>query len=130
MVIGNSVLHHVPLKIILNEVKRVSKPGAKVWFCEPNMLNPQIALEKNLPFLKALMQDSEGEIAYNRWHLKKDLEKLGFENIVVRPYEFLHPGIPKKFVKKLSSILIALEKIPILNEFAGTLEITAITPSK
>lgn len=127
MVIGNSVLHHVPLKSILSEVKRVSKPGAKVWFCEPNILNPQIALEKNLPVLKTLLQDSQNETAYNRWQLKKDMEKAGFEKVEVTPYEFLHPILPEFSLPFLSSVCILLEKVPVIKEFAGTLQITGTT---
>lgn len=127
MIVGNSILHHVPLKSILSEIKRVSKPGARVWFCEPNILNPQIALEKNLPLLKTLLQDSQDETAYNRWQLKKDLEKAGFEKVVVRPYEFLHPILPEFGLPFLSNMCIFLEKVPLVKEFAGTLQITGTT---
>jgi ubiquinone/menaquinone biosynthesis C-methylase UbiE len=51
-VIGCSVLHHLHMPPALQEFRRVLKPGGRFLFSEPNMLNPQIALEKNVPSIK------------------------------------------------------------------------------
>lgn len=120
-VIGNSILHHLPLERTLNEVKRVLKPRGFIWLCEPNMLNPQIFIEKNIPIIKNLLQDSKGESAFYRFGLKRELEKHNFGNVNVVPYEFLHPFLPDFLI----SFAIKLEKVPFLREFAGTLKITA-----
>lgn len=122
-VIGNSVIHHLPLDLTLSEIKRVLKPGGRIWFCEPNALNPQIAMEKNIPLIKAIFQDSEDEKAFFKWQLKDNLEKSGFQDVEVRPYEFLHPLIPKDLFFILVPLALWLEKIPIFREFAGTLMI-------
>lgn len=123
-VIGNSILHHVPLDIACKEVRRVMKPGGVIWFCEPNALNPQVAIEKNVPIVRSIFQDSDSETAFFRWSLKKILQKSGFKEVSVEPYEFLHPLLPSFGLSHLSRLCIFLEKIPGVREFAGTLNIT------
>lgn len=120
-VIGNSILHHLPLGGTLKEIKRVLKPGGVIWFCEPNLLNPQIFLEKKIPFIKSFFQDSEDEKAFLRWGLSKEIKRFGFKEITIEPYEFLHPLIPSFFI----STALFLERIILIKEFAGTILIVA-----
>lgn len=130
VVVGNSILHHIPLVESLQEVRRVLKPNGKIWFCEPNMLNPQIAVEKNIPFLKSFFQDSEDERAFSRWGIKSDLKKYGFKKIVVTPYEFLHPIAPKSLLPIFVPFAILLEHIPVIREFAGTMQIVGFNSKR
>ena len=130
IVIGNSVLHHVPMKQTLLEISRVLKSNGKVWFCEPNALNPQISVEKNFSLIKPFFQDSPHERAFTRWEIYKDLKEDGFKNIKIKPYEFLHPLLPKFALKLFVPFCIWLEKVPLINEFAGTLQITAVNKRK
>lgn len=125
-VIGNSILHHVPLDIVCKEVRRVLKIGGVIWFCEPNVLNPQIIIEKNIPIVKSFFQDSSTETAFLRWSLKKSLERNGFGNVLVSPYEFLHPLLPRFGLNVLVGLCILLEKVPGVREFAGTLQIKGV----
>lgn len=125
-VIGNSILHHVPMDVVCAQIKRVLKPGGAIWFCEPNALNPQIAIEKNVPIVKSIFQDSDSETAFFRLSLKKTLQKSGFKEVSVEPYEFLHPLLPRFGLDYLSSFCIFLEKISGVREFAGTLLITGV----
>lgn len=125
-VIGNSILHHVQLSGVCKEVHRVLRPGGQIWFCEPNSLNPQIAIEKNIPVVKRIFQDSDSETSFFRWPLKRALQKSGFKNVSVEPYEFLHPILPSFGLDYVSRLCIFLEKIPVVREFAGTLLITGV----
>ena len=84
-VIGNSVLHHLPIEISLRECFRVLKPGGIIWFSEPNMMNPQIAIEKNIRFIGRMLQNTEDETAFFRWSLAKTLQEVGFCNVSVQP---------------------------------------------
>jgi len=125
VVVGNSILHHVDFDKVVKEVKRVLKPNGIIWFSEPNSLNPQIAIEKNVPGIKHLLQDSPNERSFVRWQLTEDLIKMNFKNVKVQPYEFLHPLIPRDFMDPIVQVCIFLEKVPVIREFAGTLQISA-----
>ncbi|PYJ12761.1 MAG: hypothetical protein DME94_11725 [Verrucomicrobia bacterium] len=48
-VVGSSVLHHLEIEAAIREIYRVLKVGGTICFTEPNMLNPQIAIQKNVP---------------------------------------------------------------------------------
>jgi ubiquinone/menaquinone biosynthesis C-methylase UbiE len=124
-IIGSSVLHHLDVKQALLECRRTLKPGGTLRFTEPNMLNPQIALQKNIPFIKKRMGESPDETAFFRWSLKKHLEEAGFVDISIHPFDFLHPQIPKDLIKYLLTVCSFLERTPILSEFAGSLYIEA-----
>jgi len=45
-IVGSSVLHHLDVDRALKEFYRVLKKTGSIYFTEPNMLNPQIALQK------------------------------------------------------------------------------------
>lgn len=50
-------------------------------FAEPNMINPQIFVQKNIPFIKKWLGDSPDETAINRWEFSKLLAHIGFNQI-------------------------------------------------
>ncbi|MBT9582107.1 methyltransferase domain-containing protein [bacterium] len=127
-VVGNSVLHHLPLAEALQEIRRVLKPGGKFWFSEPNMLNPQIAVEKNVPWIGRRLQNSPDETAFFRWSLASMLRAHGFVGVHIRPYDFLHPLIPKALVAWVHPVGLCLEQLPGLREIAGSLEIRGENP--
>ena len=58
------------------EITRVCRDGARFFFSEPNMLNPWIMAEKNIPWIKRRLDDSPEETAFFRWRLKKLLNSL------------------------------------------------------
>jgi hypothetical protein len=89
------------------------------------MLNPQIALQKNISFIKKRIGDSPDETAFFRWSLIIQLEEAGFVDISIHPFDFLHPQIPKSLIKYLRTVCSFLERTPILSEFAGSLYIEA-----
>lgn len=125
-VIGSSVLHHLQINSAVTEIRRVLKGGGRIAFTEPNMMNPQIALQKNIPFLKRLAGDSPDETAFFRRQLRKLLVKTGFKQVKIIPFDFLHPAIPKPLIGLISFVGSALEKTPLIKEIAGSLYITAI----
>jgi len=125
IVVGSSVLHHLEVDKALKEFFRVLKPGGKVVFTEPNMMNPQIAVQKNVPSIKKRMGDSPDETAFFRWSLKSTLKGHGFTNIQIDTFDFLHPQIPASMVSTMEPICMFVEKVPILKEIAGSLYIRA-----
>lgn len=127
-IIGSSVLHHLEIEKAVSEMYRVLKPGGSIYFTEPNMMNPQIALQKNIPALKRRLGDSPDETAFFRWQLNKLLRKAGFAHIVITPFDFLHPAVPVSLIPFISSVGETIEKIPVLKEIAGSLYISAMKP--
>jgi SAM-dependent methyltransferase len=127
VVFGNGVLHHVDLAETLAEVRRVLRPGGWIWFSEPNMLNPQVAVEKNVRVIGRWLQNSEDETAFVRFRLSRRLSREGFTDVDVRPYDFLHPGLPGVLLGPARAIGAMLDRTPLLREIAGSLEIVART---
>ncbi|KAF0109313.1 MAG: type 12 methyltransferase [Anaerolineaceae bacterium] len=136
-VIGSSVLHHLDIHPALAEIFRLlrspdpasGKPGGVMAFAEPNMLNPQIMIEKNIPWIKERMGDSPDETAFFRWQMRRLLREAGFTGIEVTPRDWLHPAIPPAAIGFFEKVGSALEKIPLVREFAGSLYICARRPA-
>ena len=127
-VIGSSVLHHLEIDSALKEIFRVLRPGGIIRFTEPNMLNPQIAIQKNIPFIKKMLGDSPDETAFFSWSLKKKMLNQGFSEVKIEPFDFLHPSIPAFMLPVMKPFCSALEKIPLLSSIAGSLYIRATRP--
>lgn len=125
-VVGSSVLHHLDIEKAVSEIYRVLKIGGTMIFTEPNMMNPQIALQKNIPWLKKKLGDSPDETAFFKWSIMKLLSRAGFKNIEIVPFDFLHPAIPSQLINSISVIGSFFEKVPIVKEIAGSLCIRAL----
>lgn len=124
-VIGNGILHHLDLKKALPEILRVLKPGGKIFFAEPNLINPEIYLERKVPFLRKVVGNSPDETAFSRWWIKKTLEKYEFKNVEAVPFDFLYPALPVSLSKTLRVVSEILEKIPGVKELSGSMIIKA-----
>jgi ubiquinone/menaquinone biosynthesis C-methylase UbiE len=124
-VVGLSILHHLDIDKTLANIYRVLKPGGAMAFAEPNMLNPQIAIQKNIPAIKRAMGDSPDETAFFAVPMKKKLAEQNFKEISVVPFDFLHPAIPDSFAGAVEKIGDILEKVPLIKEIAGSLFIGA-----
>lgn len=127
-VIGSSVLHHLEIQPALRKIYELLKPGGLMSFAEPNMLNPQIMIQKNIPWVKERMGDSPDETAFFRWQIYAHLQRVGFINIQVTPRDWLHPATPSNLIPLISRLGKRLEHIPIAREFAGSLYIRCCRP--
>src|SRR6266480_2599454 len=125
-VVGSSVLHHLEIKEALREIYRVLKVGGTIYFTEPNMLNPQIAIQKNVPWIKRKLGDSPDETAFFRWPLRHLLEVTGYRDVQIIPFDFLHPKIAVRLIDRLGALGRFLENVPVISEFAGSLFIRAV----
>ena len=97
-VIGSSVLHHLDIKPALATIYRLLKPNGFLSFAEPNMLNPQIALQKNITWIKKRMGDSPDETTFTKRQMRKLLGDAGFVDIQITPFDWLHPATPSKLI--------------------------------
>jgi SAM-dependent methyltransferase len=125
-VVGSSVLHHLEIEVALGQIYRVLRPGGTIRFTEPNMLNPQIAIQKNVPAVKQQIGDSPDETAFFRWPLRRRLEQAGFCEILITPFDFLHPKIPASWIPTVQMLGNLLENMPLVSEIAGSLYIRAV----
>jgi ubiquinone/menaquinone biosynthesis C-methylase UbiE len=125
-VIGSSVLHHLDIAKALKEIHRVLKPDGKIRFTEPNMLNPQIALQKNIPYIKRKLGDSPDETAFFKCQIKRLLIRNDFHQIQITPFDFLHPAIPASMISFVKGVEHFLERTPLIKGISGSLFITAL----
>jgi 2-polyprenyl-3-methyl-5-hydroxy-6-metoxy-1,4-benzoquinol methylase len=125
-VIGSSVLHHLDLERTWPKVFSLLKPGGRLSFAEPNMLNPQIYCERH--FRRFFPQVSPDETAFVRTRLRRDLEAVGFTSVDIRPFDWLHPATPAGLIPLVSGTGKLLEAIWPIQEFAGSLRIWARRP--
>jgi len=128
-VIGSSILHHLDLAGSLPRIFALLRPGGWMSFAEPNMLNPQIFFQKNIPWLKERLGDSPDETAFVRHSLKRRLESSGFDRVAITPFDWLHPLTPARFIHVVSKIGAFLEAAPLVREFAGSLYIRCRRPA-
>jgi 2-polyprenyl-3-methyl-5-hydroxy-6-metoxy-1,4-benzoquinol methylase len=124
-VVGSSILHHLNLAKALLEIKRVLRLGGRIAFTEPNMMNPQVMIEKNIRPIKRWLGDSPDETAFFRWSLKNRLQECGFGQILIEPFDFLHPFTPVPLIPIVNKVGQIAERLPILREIAGSLLIYA-----
>jgi SAM-dependent methyltransferase len=124
-VIGSSVLHHLEIKPALEQIHHLLKPGGVISFAEPNMLNPQIMIQKNIPWIKQKMGDSPDETAFFRWEIAGYLKEAGFQSIKVYAFDWLHPLIPAGLIPFVRGMGTVFEVLPLIKEFAGSLLIYA-----
>jgi 2-polyprenyl-3-methyl-5-hydroxy-6-metoxy-1,4-benzoquinol methylase len=125
-VVGSSVLHHLEIEEALRDVYRVLKPGGTIYFTEPNMLNPQIVIQKNITWIKRKLGDSPDETAFFRWPLQRLLQKTGYRDVRIDAFDFLHPKTPVALIDRMNAFGRVLENVPVISEFAGSLYIRAI----
>jgi SAM-dependent methyltransferase len=131
VVVGNSILHHVPVEPAMAEIFRVVRPGGKVICFEPNSLNPQHAIDFGFEWRRRAkkLQFTDEEHPFQRWSLRRTIASVGFEAVAVEPVDFLHPLVPAPFVSLVDRLGRAAEKIPLVREISGSLLISGVKPA-
>ena len=92
-------------------------------FAEPNLLNPQVWMERN--FRSWFPYVSPDETAIVRWPLQRQLEQAGYSDIVITPFDWLHPATPAPLIGTVDGAGMVFELVPGLREFAGSVLIAA-----
>ena len=122
-IIGSSVLHHLDIPRAVEACQRLLAAGGRLAFAEPNLLNPQVWMERN--FRSWFPYVSPDETAIVRWPLKRRLERAGFADVVITPFDWLHPATPTSLINVVDGTGRLVERIPGVREFAGSVLITA-----
>jgi 2-polyprenyl-3-methyl-5-hydroxy-6-metoxy-1,4-benzoquinol methylase len=126
-VIGSSVLHHLDIPAAIETCKRLLAPGGRIAFAEPNLLNPQVWMERT--FRSWFPYVSPDETAIVRWGLRRQLERAGFSRVAITPFDWLHPATPAPLMGVVDGAGRLLERIPAMREFAGSVLISATAPT-
>lgn len=124
-IIGSSILHHLDIDPSINRIKALLRRGGRIAFAEPNMLNPQVYLERRFQYLPMFSYTSPDETAFVRWKIAAKLRQSGFYNVLIEPFDWLHPATPQSLIGTVRSIGKLLETIPWAREFSGSLIISA-----
>jgi 2-polyprenyl-3-methyl-5-hydroxy-6-metoxy-1,4-benzoquinol methylase len=122
-IIGSSVLHHLDIPAAIETCLRLLAPRGRLAFAEPNLLNPQVWMERT--FRSWFPYVSPDETAIVRWQLRRQLEHAGFANIVITPFDWLHPATPVPLMGVVDGAGRLLERVPAFREFAGSVLISA-----
>ena len=125
-VIGSSVLHHLDIDQALPKILELLKNGGVFSFAEPNMLNPQVFVERK--FRQFFPYVSPDETAFVRGSFQKSLYQTGFRHIEITPFDWLHPAVPEFLIPLVSMTGRLLEKTPLIRDFSGSLYIKAVRP--
>lgn len=110
-------------------ILRVLRPGGRMVFAEPNMMNPQIFVQKSVRIIKRWLGDTPHETAFVRWSIARRLRRAGYTRVNVFPFDFLHPLTPRPLIEGVSRVGAWFERIPILREIAGSCLIVAEKPA-
>jgi SAM-dependent methyltransferase len=124
-VIGSSILHHLDIVDALVNIRRLLKPGGILSFAEPNMLNPQVYLERKFHYLPMFSYTSPDETAFVHWKFARLLKEQGFGDISIMPFDWLHPAVPRPLIGSVRGVGRLLEHLPVVREFSGSLYIRA-----
>lgn len=126
-IVGVSVLHHVDLDVVFARTFSTLRPGGRFAFAEPNLANPQVWIERNVPFVRRLRHVTPHETAFLAAKLRRRFEANGLIVEICEPFDFLHPALPRVFLPAALPVARALERTP-ARVVAGSIRISGHAP--
>jgi dolichol-phosphate mannosyltransferase len=127
-VVGTAMLSHNGWRENLAWIVRLLKPGGQLLFLEANYWNPQVFAKAHSRRLARWSRNAECQIALRESDVRQAASCEGLEEVVVVPYDILHPRTPERLVPAVQSTAFVLEHLPGIRELCGTLFISAVKP--
>jgi dolichol-phosphate mannosyltransferase len=129
-VLGTAMLSHNRWQENLEWIYRLLKPGGQLLFLEANYWNPQVFAKARSRTLARWSHNADCQIALRKSELIDVGKRQGLEEIVVVPYDILHPRTPERLVPTVQSTAFVLEQLPGIKELCGTLFFSASKPGR
>lgn len=125
-IVGNGVLHHFEPELdrALQLIHTLLKPGGRMVFIEPNLMNPYVFGIFSFAQFRRLASLEPNEMAFTRWNIKPRLMQAGFYETDVHCADFLLPDTPVWLIKPLTTIGTVFERT-LLREIAQSVFIVA-----
>jgi 2-polyprenyl-3-methyl-5-hydroxy-6-metoxy-1,4-benzoquinol methylase len=126
-IVGNGILHHLykNLDLALLSIRRLLKPGGRIVFLEPNILNPYCFLVFNFNSFRRLANLEPEEMAFTKGFIIRKLKAAGFSGILVEHRDFLLPNTPKQLINPLIRLGGLAEKLPLVRLSSQSIFISA-----
>ncbi len=124
-VVGTAMLSHDRWRENLDWIYRLLRPGGQLLFLEANYWNPQVFAKARSRTLARWSRNADCQIALRKSELAQASERQGYEDIVVVPYDILHPKTPERLIRVVQSTAFVLEHLPGIKELCGTLFFSA-----
>jgi SAM-dependent methyltransferase len=114
-IVGNGILHHLypQLDKALGNMRTLLKPGGRIIFMEPNLLNPYVYLIFSFPLFRKAASLEPDEMAFSKRFAIQKLRNSGFKGTKVEYKDFLLPGVPDFMITPLVFAGNFLEKSPL-----------------
>jgi dolichol-phosphate mannosyltransferase len=127
-VLGTAMLSHNRWQENLAWIVQLLKPGGQLLFLEANYWNPQVFAKAHSRRLARWSRNAECQVALRESEIRVAASYEKLEEVVVVPYDILHPRTPKRLVPAVQSTAFVLEHLPGIRELCGTLFICAGKP--
>lgn len=114
-IVGNGVLHHFEpdLDRALRLIRTLLKPGGRMVFIEPNLMNPYVFGIFSFAPLRRLASLEPNEMAFTRWSIQRRVMQAGFRTCEAWAADFLLPDTPEWLVKPVETVDRVLQRTPI-----------------
>ena len=129
---GDGILHHLYLHLesAIVELKKLLKPGGKLLFWEPNLLNPYCFLIFKVKYFRKSANLEPGESAFSKSFIDSILKRHGFGQIKVIHRDFLLPNTPNFLIKPSIVVGNLAEKVPIISYLSQSIFLRATLVEK
>lgn len=126
-IFGDGILHHLypELKECVHSLQHLLKPGGKMLFWEPNIINPYCFMIFTFPYFRKRANLEPQEKAFGKGHMHRILQSEGFSNISITHRDFLLPITPDSLITAAQLLGGWAEKTPLLKLLSQSIFISA-----